>query len=311
MISYRWRPELDAEELAQVTALIGAAAEYDAEAGFSTIDARVPAERSRGGVRIAHLPIRARRDLSVHADAPWATVAYLNLRVDPEGEGAVQFVVHPDYRSRGVATLLVEELGLDVVAPDGWCGTGARMLRAWAYGTHPATERLAARFGIAAVDRQWTLVRHLSGPWSLPLKEVDAGIAVPASESADEWASAAEFEAAVLSRPCDATSASGSTRVIAVGDSEGPAGLVRFEVCTVPYGEFRGGWIRIAAVASRARGRGLGSALLTRALEEMRDAGAQVALIRADPVDERTVRVLRLLSFEQEETHTLFSIAAT
>ncbi|MFI5717496.1 GNAT family N-acetyltransferase [Nocardia sp. NPDC051750] len=311
MISYRWRPELDAEELAQVTALIGTAAEYDAEAGFSTIDASVPAERSRGGVRITHLPIRARRDLSVHADAPWVTVAYLNLRVDPAGEGVVRFVVHPDYRSRGVATLLVEELGLDVTAPEGWCGTGARTLRAWAYGTHPAAERLAARFGIAAVDRQWTLVRHLSGPWSLPLKEVDAGIVVPASESADDSASAFEFEEAVLSRPCGATSAPGSTRVIAVSDPEGPAGLVRFEARTVPYGEFRGAWIRAAVVAPRVRGRGLGSALLTRALGEMRDAGAQVALIRVDPVDERTVRVLRLLSFEQEEIHTLFGIGAT
>lgn len=307
MISYRWRPELDAEELAQITALIGDAAGYDAEAGFSTIDVSVPGECSHDDVRIAHLPIRARRDLSVHADAPWLTVAYLNLRVDPEGEGVVRFVVHPDYRSRGVATLLVEGLGLDLTAPDGWCGTGARRLRAWAYGTHPATERLAARFDIAAVDRRWTLVRHLSGPWALPLGEADPG--TPESEAAGGWV--AEFEAAVLPRPCHAPPVSESTRVIAVRDGEGPAGLVCFEAHTVSYAEFRGAWIRVAAVAPRVRGRGLGSALVTRALVEMRDAGAQVALIRVDPADERAVRVLRLLSFEQEETHTLFGLDET
>ncbi|MGW5380990.1 GNAT family N-acetyltransferase [Nocardia sp. NPDC003963] len=311
MISYRWRPELDAEELAQVTALVGTAAECDAEAGFSTVGASVPAERAREGVHIAHLPVRARRDSSVHADAPWVTVAYLNLRVDPDGRGTVRFVVHPDYRSRGIATLLVEELGLDTAAAGGWCGTGARILRAWAYGTHPATERLAARFGIAAVDRQWTLVRHLSGPWAVPLDEVDAGLGIPESHSAEGWADAAEFAASVLPDSPGAASVSGAGRVIAVRDADGPAGLVRFDERTVPYAEFRGIRIRVAAVAPRARGRGLGSALLVRALGEMRAAGAQVALIRVDPARERAVRMLRLLSFEQEETHTLFGISGT
>ncbi|GGL16748.1 GNAT family N-acetyltransferase [Nocardia jinanensis] len=311
MISYRWCPELDAADLAQVTALIGAAAEYDAEAGFSTIDASVPGQRSRGAVRVAHLPIRARRDLSMRADAPWVTVAYLNLRVDPDGLGTVRFVVHPDYRSRGVATLLVEELGLEVAVPGGWCGTGARRLRAWAYGTHPATERLAARFGIAAVDRRWTLVRHLSGPWAVPLGAVDVGIEIPGSRSADGWGGAAEFAAAVLPDTLAAASVPGPGRVIAVGDARGPVGLVRFDAGTTPYAEFRGAWIRAAAVAPRAGRRGIGSALLTRALGEMRDAGAQVALIRVDPADERAVRTLRLLSFEQEETHTLFGVSET
>ncbi|WP_280425783.1 GNAT family N-acetyltransferase [Nocardia carnea] len=310
MISYRWRPELDAEELEQVTALIGAAAGYDAEAGFATVDAKMPGQRSHGAIRIAHLPVRARRDLSVHVDAPWVTVAYLHLRVDPEGQGVAHFVVHPDYRSRGVATLLVEELGLDVAAPEGWCGTGARTVRAWAYGTHPATERLAARFGIAAVDRRWTLVRHLRGPWATPLDDVDARHGIPESSPADGWAGAAEF-ASVLPDARAAAAVAGPGRVLAVRDAYGPAAVVRFDTRTVPYGEFRGAWIQIAAVAPRAAGRGLGSGLITQALGEMRDAGAQVALIRVDPAEDRAVRMLRLMSFEQEETHTQFAIGNT
>ncbi|MEU4311037.1 GNAT family N-acetyltransferase [Nocardia sp. NPDC024068] len=313
MISYRWRAELDAEERAQVSALVRAAAEYDAEAGFSAIPPSVTGERSHASIRVAHLPILARRDLSVRVDAPWVTVAYLNLAVDADGAGTVRFVVHPDYRSRGIATLLTEELGLDTAAPGGWAGTGARSLRAWAYGTHPATERLAARFDIAAIDRRWTLVRHLSGPWAVPLAGLASEAALPGSEPVRDLPGLVELETELLPGPVRETPAveHGRERAITVRDADGPMGMVRFDTACGDRDGFRAAWIGAVVVAPRAAGRGLGSALLSAALGEMRAAGVQLALLRMDPREERAVRMCRLLAFEQEEAHVRFGVYAT
>jgi len=37
-----------------------------------------------------------------------------------------------EYRSRGITTLLVEKVGLELAGPDGWLGSGASALRVWA-----------------------------------------------------------------------------------------------------------------------------------------------------------------------------------
>ena len=120
MISYQWCSELDSSDRDEVSALVAAAAEYDEDAGFSRIPPGDVTSTSRDGIRVFHLPIKARKDLSARDDAPLVIVAYLHLQVDGEGLGTVQFVVHPDYRSRGVATMLVEEIGLGTTADGGW-----------------------------------------------------------------------------------------------------------------------------------------------------------------------------------------------
>ncbi|MFF0816300.1 GNAT family N-acetyltransferase [Rhodococcus sp. NPDC003318] len=314
MISYRWCGELTADDRDEVLGLVRRAADYDAEAGFSAVDPAAVDGRSDDEQRVWHLPIRARRDLSARPDVPWVVVAYLHLAVDTDGFGVGQFVVDPDYRSRGIATLLVEELGLDTAGDGGWAGTGARVLRAWAYGSHPASERLTSRFGVPAVRRQWTLVRHLSGPWAAPLDPVptDAALAEPASVEEFGGAMDAVLSATtmpprnrdILSRAAD----SGST-VIASVDGR-PAGFVRFDPTLHEHEELRAAWIGALAVADRASGRGLGSALLVCALAALRDAGAQLALMRIDPDDERAVRMCRLLSFEQAEAHACYQVGS-
>ena len=107
MISCQWREELADDDRDEVLALVAAAAEYDDEAGFSRIEPRDVTDRSRKGVRVSHLAVKARRGLSALEDAPLVVVAYLHLAVDEGGLGTVQFVVHPDYRSRGIATCLL------------------------------------------------------------------------------------------------------------------------------------------------------------------------------------------------------------
>ncbi|MEN0135965.1 MAG: GNAT family N-acetyltransferase [Rhodococcus sp. (in: high G+C Gram-positive bacteria)] len=319
MISCQWCEELADDDRDEVLALVAAAAEYDDEAGFSRIEPRDVTARSRKGVRISHLAVKARRGLSALEDVPLVVVAYLHLAVDDDGLGTVQFVVHPDYRSRGIATLLVEEMGLDVDRPDGWEGTGARALRTWAFGTHPAAERLTRRFAIASVSRLWTLFRSLTGPFAVPLDPVQLpqgtvleeprGLDDPASEKAlDDVLGRSGIPPAQLEKLAESRAHGAGSVVLASGDAGRPQGFVWLDPTLHTHLELRASWIRALVLEKESRGGGLGAGLLVRALEVLRDAGAQIALMRIDPDDEGAVRLCRLLSFEQEDAHTCYQV---
>ncbi|MDT2006123.1 GNAT family N-acetyltransferase [Rhodococcus opacus] len=319
MIAYQWCSELDSGDRDEALSLVAAAAEYDEEAGFPRVHPKDVTSTSRDGVRISHLPIKARKDLSAREDAPLVVVAYLHLQVDDEGLGTVQFVVHPGYRSRGIATMLVEELGLGTTTDGGWAGTGAVALRCWAYSTHPASERLARRFGISAVSRLWTLFRHLSGPFSSPLDPVAVpdgfvvGDARPlenpaVSRSMSEVLDAASLVPAQRERLTDEIRLD-SGCVVTVTDSSGACvGFVWFDPTLSTHFELRAASVRGLVLTEGVRGAGLGTALLAAALEGLRDAGVQLALIRIDPDDAAAVRMCRLMSFEQEDEHSCYQV---
>lgn len=319
MISYQWCSTLESGDRDEVLALVEAAAEYDEEAGFSKIHADDVDSTDRDGVRVHHLPIKARRDLSGREDAPLVVVAYLHLQVDSEGLGTVQFVVHPHYRSRGIATVLVEEMGLDTTGDDGWDGTGAAALRCWAFSTHPASERLTSRFDISAVSRLWTLFRHLSGPFASRLEtaEVPEGITIegarPLDDPAVARAMAQVMDSAALvpaqrERFVDEVRL-GSGNVLVANDSSGsPVGFVWFDPSPFVHLELDAASVRALVLATSARESGLGTALLTRALEALQEAKAQIALIRIDPKDAGAVRMCRVMAFEQEEEHSCYQV---
>ncbi|MFC0448820.1 GNAT family N-acetyltransferase [Rhodococcus jostii] len=319
MISCQWCEELADDDRDEVLALVAAAAEYDDEAGFSRIEPRDVTARTRTGVRVSHLAVKARRGLSALEDVPLVVVAYLQVAVDDEGLGTVQFVVHPDYRSRGIATLLVEELGLDVDRPDGWRGTGARALRTWAFGTHPAAERLTRRFRIPSVSRLWTLFRSLTGPFAVPLDPVAVpegsrleelrALDDPESVKAlDDVLSRSGMSSAQLEKLSESRSYGTGSVVVASGDAGRSHGFVWLDPTLHTHLDLRAAWIRALVLEKESRGGGLGAGLLVRALEVLRDAGAQIALMRIDPEDDGAVRLCRLLSFEQEEAHTCYQV---
>ncbi|MFE0751229.1 GNAT family N-acetyltransferase [Gordonia sp. NPDC058843] len=325
MITYEWRPELTGADLDEVLQLVRDAAEYDEEAGFSSIDpdsvreVGTGAGTGRAGT-VAHLPIKARRDLSPLEDVPMVIVAYLHLSVDADGVGTVSYVVHPDYRSRGITTLLVEEVGLDVAGGEGWERTGADALRCWAYATHPASGRLTRRFGIPAVSRQWTLARHLAGPFALPLDETDApdGVTVGVSRElvADDPAIAQVVAAAHLpERHHDRVSADlrrGGGTVLDARDENGDVlGFVWFTTEYRMHLDLRTARVHALVLTDKARGLGLGATLLTAALALQRDAGIQVSQLRIDPDDPGAVRMCRLLAFEQEDVHSCYQVGAS
>ncbi|WP_051192774.1 GNAT family N-acetyltransferase [Nocardia jiangxiensis] len=319
MIDYTWCRRLGEQDRAEATALVEAAARYDEEAGFSVVSAREVESVSTAERSVWHLPIKARRGLSVRADAPLVMVGYLHLSIDPQGQGTVRYTVHPDYRSRGVTTLLVEELGLDVGGADGWCGRGATSLRCWAYGSHPASERLTRRFSIAPIARLWTMARHLAGPFAVPL----APAGFPGGMSIEGPVDLTDD--AVVSKVRDVLARQGLTQaqfeqfraefgertgqvVIAAAGSDQPAGAVWFDPRPTRYLELRAAWVRALIVVPEIRGGGLGAALITRAMHELAAAGTQVVLMRIDPDDHSAVRLARLLSFEQEEAHACHQI---
>ncbi|WP_109529501.1 MULTISPECIES: GNAT family N-acetyltransferase [Nocardia] len=322
MITHTWCERLDDGDVAEASTLVAEAARYDEEAGFTAIEPREVLPESAGPDEVVwHLPIKARRDLSTRDDAPVVMVAYLRLSIDRHGQGTVAMVVHPRYRSRGISTTLVEELGLDVSASGGWCGTGARSLRGWAYGSHPASERLARRFGVAPVARLWTVLRHLSGPFALPLAAAevpDSAVIVELPDLADPGVAARVRE--VVERADLAHShveqfvaecAGATGRVLMASDLSGrDLGFVWFDPRLREHMELRTASVRALMLAADARGAGLGVALLTRALGRLADGGAQLARMRVDPEDEGAVRMLRLLSFEQEEAHACYQVGA-
>ncbi|WP_439031522.1 GNAT family N-acetyltransferase [Gordonia terrae] len=325
MITYEWRSQLIGEELDEVLELCRVAAEYDDEAGFSAIAPHTVQEVSGEGRTVSHLPIRARRDLSPLEDAPMVTVAYLHLSVDrrpgdTEGVGTVSYVVHPDYRSRGITTLLVEEVGLDLTAPDGWDSTGAKALRCWSYATHPASGRLTRRFGVPAVSRQWTLVRHLTGPFALPLDGVKApgGITFgePRALEPDDEGIAAVLQSANLpARHRDRVVADlrrGEGKVVdARTEDGGVVGFVWFSTDHRPHMELRTAPVHALVLSDGARGQGLGAALLVAAMTHQRESGVQLSQLRIDPDDAGAVRMCRLLAFEQEDVHSCYQVGTT
>jgi len=118
--------------------MLAEAAAADAEAGFPAVslDQPYPADASHLVARL--LP----HDRPGH-DASAVVAAYLRVEPHPSGGSATaRYVVRPRLRSRGISTLLLETLGLDLRAEGGWAGTGVSALRIWARGDQTDVEYL-------------------------------------------------------------------------------------------------------------------------------------------------------------------------
>ncbi|HUR72925.1 MAG TPA: hypothetical protein VMZ00_01540 [Sporichthya sp.] len=152
MITVDFRTELDADERAELEAMIAEAASYDSEAGFSSVEF---ASGPDGKHELFQAVARLNPGMHGSPDSP--LVAFLRLDVDRAGGALAQMLVRRDYRSLGIGTLMLELLSEREGA--GWAGTGAVSISGWARGNHPAADRMARRLG-AEVDRTvWKLIR--------------------------------------------------------------------------------------------------------------------------------------------------------
>ncbi|WP_406034991.1 GNAT family N-acetyltransferase [Nocardioides sp. NBC_00163] len=289
MITYAWRTTLAGAELEDVESLLEQAVEYDAEAGFSTA-----APTAVGGGAVHHLlvsiaPPGERGSVALDRLPDVPVVAY--LRLDVRGDVAdVQFVVRPEFRSHGVATLLAELLDEQ---PTGWSSfAGLRRLRAWAHGAHPAAERMARRFGARVDHALFKTLRFIGG--SRPFVGDEVGAAVepapdgPAEMIEGHLAGIAPGERSVLAR--------GRTRLatpvgsVLVGvDEKDPAAqpaCVALDPAGVTAGDLR--------------------ALLATALLRVQADGARVAQMYVDALSEAFVGASRELGFQHDQSDLLY-----
>jgi mycothiol synthase len=162
MIKYEWRTSLSPDESAELSDLLGQAAEYDAEPEYTRIDfADVDRAMSQSDSALHHLLIWMLPHATVmgEPDQPERIAGLIRLKCSSDGSATASAVIDPRLRSIGIMTLLLEQVGLDTARPGGWLDTGADRLTAWAQGNHPAAGRLSNRFLIPRTRRVWKLIR--------------------------------------------------------------------------------------------------------------------------------------------------------
>ncbi|MFG1858283.1 GNAT family N-acetyltransferase [Actinomadura geliboluensis] len=319
MINHAVAGGLDGADLEDALRLVRDAWAYDEEAGFTRIPEELVRQSDSPRHTVRHLLVRGKLDDLAWDGEGGDLLAYAHLTVQ-DGKGLLRLLVHPDDRSRGVSTLAAETIGLEI-GPDGWLGSGARTVRGWAYGHHPAAERLARRFGLPCVARTWLQVRPLSGPYALelPAAPLPDGIVLDAVEGAAGDPLVRECES-VMARSglseqakqqvVSGLVAGGARGLLARRADGAPVGLVLADDELGVFETRAAGTLRALAVAGEARGSGLGLALVTRILAAFAEQGAASALMRIDPADERAVRLVRRLGFERHQDDALYGFGA-
>lgn len=290
MIELAWSETLDPQRQADVEELLAAAVEYDAEAGFST--AR-PVASAAGSVHhlvvtIAPAGQRGSGVLDALPDVP--LVAYLRVDV-VDGAGHVQFVVRPEFRSHGIATLMAELLA----EPGGWSSVpGLRELRAWSHGGHPAADRMARRFGARVEHGVFKTLRLIGGSRPFEVERGDVRVApaggpplvlAPGHEDA-----MAPQELAVLGAASELLAVAGADGAVRVGvePTTGAASL---------------------AVENPRAPRDTLRVLLGQGLVEVQSRGARVAQLFVDALLDDFVGVTRELGFEHDQTDFLYVLS--
>ncbi|NKQ56087.1 hypothetical protein HFP15_24720 [Amycolatopsis sp. K13G38] len=315
MIGYEWLDRLDPPIEREVADLVASAAAFDQEMGFSKVTLR-----RAGGTgsrlfdpepRTYHLLTRLTHNRRWPAQP---LVTYLRLDVScVHDTGTAHVVVRPEFRSLGIATLLFELLALDTSAGAGWSATGVVSVQAWAHGSHPAAQRMAARFGATDSHRLWRLCRPLTGPGldTSPLP-AQAGDVVVRPVSADEPGLAEEVTdlvAAIRNRvPCSQPRPEPDIRsaqfFVALRKSRGIVGALAVSHDDVAPGVSS---IRTLAIRAAEQGRETALALLARGLACSRDREAQIAEIYVNPADEKLVNMCRTLGFAHDQTDICYT----
>jgi mycothiol synthase len=291
MITYAWRTFFAGEEERELREMLAAAATEDAEAGFPAVslDQPYPDDAS-------HLVVRLLPDGRAGRESTSPVAAYLRVEPDPDGGPAtVRYVVRPEFRSRGVSTLLVERLGLDLRAEGGWAGTGAAALRVWARGDHPAAQRMARRFecsGVRPGRRQWQLLAPLR---AAVLPDYPGSAPRPPAGAPEQAAVTALWRRGGREEP------PGHAEVLVLAGGPDVAGVVWYDPQAGERTEYGTAGRIIAALAVPGRDE-IRAGLVAAAMAALRERGLRVAAITVDAEDRALARGCRLLGFRHDRT---------
>jgi hypothetical protein len=160
MITCEWRDRLTAAEADALAAVLARAADCDADKGYNTIDMDDVRE-GLGRPDVKHLVIwfTACPNSTGRKPELQRIVGLLRLEFTGRAEARATVVVDPQLRSRGILSALLDYVSAVTNAADGWAGTGAHVVTAWARGDHPAVRRVTDRTFMAGTRRMWRLVR--------------------------------------------------------------------------------------------------------------------------------------------------------
>jgi mycothiol synthase len=314
MISYQWQTELSDSERAEVRGLLESASAYDAEPEFSGIDfAEVEQDLAQQDPNRRLLLIRmlARQTRAGKDEEPECLAGVLRMVIDRHCVGDVQLVVAPELRSLGIVTLFVERAGLDVGVEGGWLDSGARSLRAWAQGNHPAADRLSDRHLIPRIERVWKLIRPVKEPVddSLPLSRVS----IASDRERIEALAAFVGRVAETATPCPGLIddiGKHHKRVLVAEDGDGQVvGALTFGTNPVLSEEF--GKYAVVEYISRDPANdepALTRALLTAAFAQAAKAGLEGVIVYVDSENAGLVNACRLTRFQHDRTDVRFGL---
>jgi mycothiol synthase len=288
VIAYEWLTGLSEGEERELAELLALAAAEDRAPGFTSVfDPARPTDR--------HLLVRWLGDDRLRGvQSNPRLVSYLRLHQSPEARGV--YVVHPEFRSRGVSMQLFEELGLDFDHPEGWCGTGIRQIRVWARGSHPAAARLASRLGhgrVRVLNTEWQFVRPLRR--AVDLEEL-SDIRIIDSRHPGPLATGCE--------QCQRCAARPSVTMHVVGDDASPSGIAWVGVGADETSEWGSAGRILHVHVSDTHSCDIRPTLLASCMRQLRDAGHGAALVSVNASDASMVRVCRLLGFLHDRTDT-------
>ena len=225
----------------------------------------------------------------------------------PGDERAVDLVVHPSSRGRGVGGSLAA--AVDEAYPG--------RITAWSHGNHPAAARLAARHGLDRVRDLWVMRRPLDVPladlWETP------GVAVRTFEGgdADAWlalnaeAFAHHPEQGRLTR-ADLDARMGEAWFDPAGfflavSTDGA--LLGFHWTKVHPGPRPHGEVYVVGVSPRAQGGGLGRLLTLTGLHHLKGLGLEEVVLYVEADNAPAVAVYTRLGFAHadEDTHVQYA----
>ncbi|GAA3352346.1 hypothetical protein GCM10020366_01670 [Saccharopolyspora gregorii] len=299
-VQLTWRNGLDQAEVAEVVALLDAAAEADgvAPAGEHVLmrlrahrDVAQQIEPVQADVRSEHFVVRNAAD---------ELLGYAHLDTADETDGLLvaELAVHPAQRRGGVGTRLVRALLERADLPVEGAGEDTGRLRIWSHGEHPGALRLAERFGFARPRELWRMGLRLA---AAELPEARRPTACRSARSGP--APTRPPSSRSITERSDGTRAGRDER----GGSarEGSRGLVRrggFFLAVDPQDRLLGfhwtkvhpdgrGEVYVVGVDPDTQGSGLGKVLTAAGLRHLRAAGCAEVLLYVEGDNAPAIKV--------------------
>lgn len=294
MIKYEWRTSLSPDESAELSDLLGRAADYDAEPEYNRIDfADIDRAMSLRDSAQRHLLIWMLPHATAmgEPDQPERIAGVLRLRCLSDGLAHASAVVDPRLRSIGIMTLLAERVGFNTTAPGGWLDTGAHTITAWAQGNHPAAGRLSNRFLIPRTRRIWKLIRSTDA--------IEDATAAPVLESIDD---AALADLGWVSAPPD------NDHTYALREAGRIVGIVALDLRATLSEEFGRCATIVSVCASPTADVSQRRRLLDGTAAVIHETGLTGMIIYVDSDDTGLVNACRLTGFQHDRTDVRYQI---